>query len=46
MLILRRRGFGVSHTYHLLGYLIRFLLIDIPWLVYLQFRLQRCVWVG
>ncbi|HAE82199.1 MAG TPA: hypothetical protein DCK85_02320 [Ktedonobacter sp.] len=30
---------GLMH--HLLGYLIRFLLIDIPWLVHCEFRLEH-----
>src|SRR5205823_14317627 len=41
ILFIRYRGFRISHTHHLLGYPICFLLIDISWLVDLEFRLEH-----
>ena len=41
-LVIGHKAFQVSHTHHLLGNLIRFLFIDVPWLVDLEFRLWYC----
>src|SRR5260370_29823675 len=38
---IRYREFSIRHTHHLLGYLICFLLVNISWLVDLEFRLKH-----